>query len=85
MVKKRRNLQTLKTLFTNSTKIKFVNFVDNYSYKVNNIEYEQFCACVVKTVLFLKIMTKEDENHCEGIPYDVSKAAAAATNVSITV
>ena len=30
-------------------------------------------------------MMKEDENHYEGIPYDVSKAAAAATNVSITV
>ena len=23
---------------------------------------------------------KEDENHCEGIPFDVSEAAAAATN-----
>ena len=25
-------------------------------------------------------MMKEDENHCEGIPFDVSEAAAATTN-----
>jgi hypothetical protein len=49
------NLQILEKFFTNSTKIKFVNFVGNYSYKVNNIEKIYFASCKVFTVLVRKI------------------------------
>jgi hypothetical protein len=54
-LKKRRNLQILEKFFTNSTKIKFVNFVGNYSYKVKNIEKINFASCKVFTVLVRKI------------------------------
>jgi hypothetical protein len=56
-----------RNFFTNSTKIKFVNFVGNYSYKVKNIEkiyfasYKVFAVCTSpENSIFLCVNKQEN-------------------------
>jgi hypothetical protein len=65
-------------IYKNSTKIKFVNFVGNYSYKVNNIEKMSSILCVCclysaspENSIFLRVNKQENV---------VSKTISGKTN-----
>jgi hypothetical protein len=53
--RKKDEILVLEKNFTNTTKIKFVNFVGNYSYKAKNIENIYFASCKVFAVLVRRI------------------------------